>query len=93
MFTNKTLLRQCRFFLLSYSREFLVLSLNGVERAVVAGLLVPVAKVVVGHHVDNVQALAQGRELVGLLQDGLVAGDGGGQNEALALVDAGQGLV
>ena len=59
----------------------------------VSCLAVPESLVVVGHHVDNVQALAQGRELVGLLQDGLVAGDGGGQNEALALVDAGQGLV
>ena len=64
-----------------------------VQGAVMSRLSVPESLVVVGHHVDNVQALAQGWEIVGLLQDGLVAGDGGRENQTLALVDAGQGLV
>ena len=58
----------------------------------VSCLAVPESLVVVGHDVDQVQVPAQGWEVVGLVQDGLVPGDGGGQDQTLALVLGGEGL-
>ena len=55
-----------------------------------AGLLVPLAVVVVGHHVDPVQVLRDGRHVVPHVHDGLAGAHGGGQQQPARLEGVGE---
>ena len=61
-----------------------------VVRSNVAGLLVPLAVVVVGHHVDPVQVLGDGGHVVPNVHDGLAGAHGGGQQQPARLEGVGE---
>ena len=50
-----------------------------------SSLLVPVTKVVIGHDIDNVQVLSNHVQLVGIVDNSMVARDGSHQLETIGL--------